>query len=123
VRWFYIKEERMRKPGLVVLFLVVMGNMIGMVGCAKRTLYSNEFGPYTLHEAHRQYAELFQMDPSQYQVFLTFENGWWKADVRQMQAMGVNITELCERYCRAPNIKVPFPLLIDYDLLYGVDRL
>ena len=74
-------------------------------------------------EAHKQYAELFQMDRSQYQVFLTFENGWWKADVRQMKEMGVNITELCERYCRGSSIKVPFPLLIDYDLLYGVDHL
>jgi len=113
----------MRRPGLVVLFLVVMGNMIGAVGCAKRPMYANEFGPYTLHEAQKQYADLFQMEPGQYQAFLSFENGWWKADVRQMEALGVNVAELCERYCRAPNIKVPFPLLIDYQLLYGTDRL
>jgi hypothetical protein len=113
----------MRKTGLVVLFLVVIGNMIAAAGCAKRTLYSNQFGPYTLRQAQKQYAELFQMDPIRYQAFLTFENGWWKADVRRMKEMGVNITELCERYCRAPNITVPFPMLIDYTLLYGVDRL
>jgi hypothetical protein len=113
----------MRKTALAVLFWVAIGNMIVTVGCAKRAFYVNGFGLYTLDEAHKQYAELFQMDRSQYQVFLTFENGWWKADVRQMKEMGVNITELCERYCRGSSIKVPFPLLIDYDLLYGVDHL
>jgi hypothetical protein len=113
----------MRKTVFVIVLGAAIGNMIVTAGCAKRTFCANRFGPYTIDEAHEQYAELFQMDRSQYQLFLTFENGWWKADVRRMKEMGVNITQLCERYCRTPNIQVPFPLLIDYKLLYGVDHL
>ena len=96
---------------------VALLGMLLLVGCAKRACYSNAFGEYTLSEADAQYAELFQMKPSQYRQFLTFQDGWWKVDVMKMQEMGITVPDLCERYCRTVNIKVPFPVLIDYSLL------
>jgi hypothetical protein len=99
--------------------VVIVGVMVAAIGCTTPMFYDNMFGQYTLSDAHKQYAELFQMEPSQCERFLTFKNGWCKADVRKMRKMGISVTDLCERYCRTKSIKVPFPLLIDYDLLYG----
>lgn len=65
----------------------------------------------------KSYAELFQVKQSQCKEFRTCEAGWWKTDVKKIREMGINVTDLCERYCRVTHIKVPFPLLVDYDLL------
>lgn len=109
----------MSKILCVAVATLIMGTMTGAVGCAKRCYYSNAFGQYTVSQAHKQYAELFQMEPREYEQFLTFENGWWKADVKKIRQMGVNIADVCERYCRSEDIKVPFPLLINYELVHG----
>ena len=98
--------------------VTVMGMLFLSVGCSKRVYYSNTFGDYTLSEANAQYAELFQMKPCEYRQFLTFKDGWWRVDVIKMREMGITVPELCERYCRTANIKVPFPVLIDYRLLH-----
>ena len=88
-------------------------------GCGKRVCYENVFGSYSLSDAHAQYEELFQMKPEKYNQFLTFKDGWWLVDVKKMRAMGIDVPSLCERYCRMENIKVPFPIMVDYDLLRG----
>ena len=88
-----------------------------LAGCSSRVRYSNVFGEYTHSDAEAQYAELFQMEPSAYNQFLSFKDGWWIADVKKMRAMGIDVRSLCERYCRMENIKVPFPVLVDYDLV------
>ena len=109
----------MTRISCVACAIMVMSAMLGAVGCAKRTFYSNVFGQYTLSQAHKQYARLFQMEPRVHEKFLTFENGWWKADVRKMRQMGIEVVDLYQRYCRTASIRVPFPVLIDYELLHG----
>ncbi len=103
----------------VAFATVITCAMLGAGGCAERLFQSNVFGQYTLSQAHEQYAELFQMQPNRYEKFLTFENGWWKADVRKMREMGIDVGKLCRKYCRTANIRVPFPLFVDYELLRG----
>lgn len=88
------------------------------VGCANRMYYTNTFGRYTLSDADLQYETLFQMKPYQFKRFLTFRDGWWRVDVVKMKEMGISVPELCERYCRLTDIKVPFPVLIDYRLIH-----
>ena len=102
---------------LVVITAALLGTLLLSVGCAKRIYYANAFGHYSLSDADAQYQELFQMKPCQYRQFLSFKNGWWLVDVIKMKEMGITVPELCERYCRTTNIKVPFPVLIDYRLL------
>ncbi len=97
--------------------VLVVGAVVCSMGCAKRVYYANAFGEYSVSDADRQYSELFQMKPCQYREFLTFKDGWWMADVVKMKEMGITVPELCERYCRMTNIKVPFPVLIDYRIL------
>lgn len=99
----------------VVLFSLVM--VFVSAGCSRQAHYGNVFGDYSLSDAEAQYGELFQMKPSDYNQFLSFKDGWWMVDVKKMRAMGIDVPTLCERYCRMENIKVPFPLLVDYDLL------
>jgi hypothetical protein len=101
----------------MVSILVSMGCGLLSAGCAKRVSYVNVFGEYTLSDADSQYEELFQMKPAEYKKFLCFKDGWWMADVKKMREMGVDVVSLCQRYCRMTDIKVPFPLLVDYDLL------
>jgi len=101
----------------LVTAAVLMGTLLLSVGCAKRTYYANAFGQYSLSDADAQYQELFQMKPCQYRQFLSFKDGWWRVDVVKMKEMGITVPDLCERYCRTTNIKVPFPVLIDYSLL------
>jgi len=112
----------MRRILFAVTVVALMGMLLLSVGCAKRVYYSNAFGDYTLSEADAQYAELFQMKPSEYRQFLTFKDGWWRVDVVKMREMGITVPDLCERYCRTANIKVPFPVLIDYSLLAASER-
>ena len=108
----------MRKVLLrVTLFSLAM--LFLSTGCSKRMCYVNVFGDYSLSDARAQYEELFQMKPSEYNQFLSFKDGWWLVDVKKMRAMGIDIPTLCERYCRMENIKVPFPIMVDYDLLRG----
>ena len=97
--------------------VLMMATMLVTVGCGKRVYYSNVLGQYTIAQAYEQYAELFQVKQSQCKEFRTCEAGWWKTDVKKIREMGINVTDLCERYCRVTHIKVPFPLLVDYDLL------
>jgi hypothetical protein len=104
-----------------LLTILTTGTMLLCAGCAKRVYYSNVFGRYSLAQAYEQYAELFQIKQGQCLNLLTFKDGWWKADVRKIKEMGINITDLHQRYCRTTHIKVPFPMLVDYDLLCGVD--
>jgi hypothetical protein len=111
--------RRMTRTSSAAFYIVIVSAMVAAIGCTKPMFYDNVFGQYTLSDAHKQYAELFQMEPSEYERFLTFENGWWKADVKKMRQMGISVTDLCERYCRTESISVPFPALIDYELLYG----
>jgi hypothetical protein len=103
------------------LFAVVTAALMAMLvlsaGCAKRTYYVNAFGEYSLSDADAQYQELFQMKPCQYRQFLSFKDGWWRVDVVKMKEMGITVPDLCQRYCRTTNIKVPFPVLVDYSLL------
>ncbi|MBW2107126.1 MAG: hypothetical protein JRI36_00455 [Deltaproteobacteria bacterium] len=100
-----------------VVVLMMAGAMLLSLGCAKRQYYANTFGRYTLFDADVQYEALFQMKPYKYRQFLTFKDGWWRVDVVKMRKMGVSVPELCERYCRSTDIKVPFPVLIDYRLI------
>jgi hypothetical protein len=102
---------------LMISLLLCMGCGLLSAGCAKRVYYTNVFGEYTLSDADSQYEELFQMKPAEYKKFLCFKDGWCMADVNKMREMGVEVATLCERYCRMTDIKVPFPWLVDYDLL------
>lgn len=109
----------MTKGFFLVATAVLMGTLLLSAGCAKRVYHVNAFGQYSLSDADAQYQELFQMKPSEYRQFLSFKDGWWRIDVIKMKAMGITVPALCERYCRNTNIKVPFPVLIDYNLVRG----
>lgn len=102
---------------LMVATLVSLAFIFLSTGCSKYAHYKNVFGDYSLSDAQAQYEELFQMKPSEYNQFLSFKDGWWMVDVKKMRAMGIDVPTLCQRYCRTEHIKVPFPILVDFDFL------
>ena len=83
-----------------------------LIGCQ-----ANIFGKYTMYEARYQYEILFEMDWNECLEFLTFKNGWWKADLQILKEKGKSVRKLCERYCRMNELNVPFPMIIDYSLM------